>query len=111
MVDISTKTWRKNGVEVIVFKDKKWLNEKLIETQLCHANLPSITSEYSSKLRKQNHELQNCGNYLPCRRFLEEIFAKQIIMDCRTTLVVDFKTRLGFKQHHPVIRQEQCQIL
>ena len=31
MVDISKETWEQNGVEVIVFKGKKWLNKKHIE--------------------------------------------------------------------------------
>ena len=31
----------------------------------------------------------------------------QIIIDCRTTPVVDFKTRLGFSQHNPIMTQEQ----
>ena len=28
-------------------------------------------------------------------------------MDCRTTPEVNFKTRLGFKQHDPIMTQEQ----
>ena len=28
-------------------------------------------------------------------------------MDCRITPAVSFKTRLGFKQHDPIITQEQ----
>ena len=28
-------------------------------------------------------------------------------MDCRTTPAVDFKTKLGFNQHDPVMTQEQ----
>ena len=85
----------------------KWLNEKHIEKQLEHPNLTYVTLQYSSDLRKQTQELLDCGNKQPCRRFLKEDFAIQIIMDCRTTPAVNFKTRLGFKQHDPIIRQEQ----
>ena len=53
MIDISRKTWEQNGVEVIVFEGKKWLNEKHIEEQLGHANLPAITKKYFSKYKKQ----------------------------------------------------------
>ena len=53
MVKISKKAWEKNGVEVIIFNGKKWLNEKHIKTQLEHANLPAVTLQYSSKLRKK----------------------------------------------------------
>ena len=73
-----------------------WLKEKYIEEQSQHSNLAAITLQYSSELRKQRQELQNCGKHQLCRRFLEEGFAMQIIMDCRTAPAVDFKTRLGF---------------
>ena len=97
----------KNGEEVIVFNGIKWFNEKNIEDQLKHSNLPAATLQFSSELRKQRQELQNCGKYQPCRRFLEEDFAIQIIMNCRTMSAVNFKTRLGFKQHDPIMTQEQ----
>ena len=57
--------------------------------------------------KKCRFELQDCGNYWSCRKFLEEDTAKRIIMDCRTTPAVNFKTRLGFNQHDPIITQEQ----
>ena len=95
------KKWCRN-----VFNGIKWLNEMNIEDQLKPSNLP-VTLQYSSELRKQRQELQNFGKYQPCRRFLEEDFAIQIIMDCRTTPAVNFQTRLGFKQHDPIMTQEQ----
>ena len=55
---ISRETWRENGVEVIVFNDKKWLNETNIKKQLGHANLAAVTLQYPSKYRKQRQELQ-----------------------------------------------------
>ena len=36
MVEITSETWKKNCVEVIVFNGKKWLNETNIEDQLKH---------------------------------------------------------------------------
>ena len=96
-----------NGVEVIVFNGKKWLNEANIKDQLKHSNLAAATLQYSSELRKQKQELQDCGNYQPCRRSLEEDFAMQIIMDCRATPAVNFETKLGFNQHDPIMTQEQ----
>ena len=97
----------KNGVEVIVFNGKKWLNEKHVEKQLKHSNLAAVTNQYDLKLKKQRQELQNCGKYQPCRRFLEEGLAVQIIMDCRTTPAVEFQARFGFSQHDPIMTQEQ----
>ena len=92
------KSLKKHGTEWcrIVSGSKKWLNEKHIEPQLGHANLPAITLQYSSELRKQRQELQSCGKIQPRRRFLKENFAKQIIMDCRATSEVNFRTRLRF---------------
>ena len=61
----------KNGVEVIIFNDKKWLNENYIETQLEHSNLPAVTLQYPLKFRKRRKRLQDYGNYQPCRIFLK----------------------------------------
>ena len=77
MVDITKETLEKTAVEVINFNDKRWLNEKHIEKQLEHSNLPSVTLQYSSDLRRKRQELQDCGNKQPCRRFLKEDFAIQ----------------------------------
>ena len=41
------------------------------------------------------------------RKFLEENIAKLVIIVCRTTPAVDFKTKLGFRQHDPIMIQEQ----
>ena len=71
MIKISKKNMGKNDAEVIMFNGKKWLNEKHIETQLKNSNVAAITNKYSLKLRKKRQELQNCGNYQPCRRFLK----------------------------------------
>ena len=35
---------KKSGIEVIIFNGKKWLNEKHIEDQLNHSNLPAVTN-------------------------------------------------------------------
>ena len=93
----------KNGVEVIAFNGKKWLNETNIKDQLKHSNLATVTLQYSSELRKQRQELQDCGNHQPCRIFLEKDFAMQIIIDCRTTPAVNFKWWI----HDPIMTQEQ----
>ena len=66
MIKISAETWGKNGVEVIVFNGKKWLNEKHIETQLEQSNLAAVTLQYSPELTKQRQELEDYCNYQPC---------------------------------------------
>ena len=46
MVFITADTWHKNGVEVIIFDEEKWLNEKHIEKQL-----RVVTLQYPEYLR------------------------------------------------------------
>ena len=97
-----------NGVEVVVINDKKWLNETNIKDQLKQSNLAAVALQYSSELRKQRQVLKDCDNHQPCsRRFLEEDFAMKITIYCRTTPSVNFKTKLGFNQHDPIMTQEQ----
>ena len=43
----------KSYIEVIFFNGIKWLNEKNIEDQLKHSNLPAVTLQYCSDYRKQ----------------------------------------------------------
>ena len=107
MFCITTDAWQENDVEVIIFEDKIWLNEKHIETELSHSNLATITLKYPKYLRKEGKKLQNCGTYQSCNRFLREEFGIQTIMDCRTAPAVDFKRRLGVKQYDPIMTQEQ----
>ena len=90
---------------------KKWLNETNIKDQLKHSIFAAVTLQYSSELRKQKQDLQDCVNHQPSRRFLEEDFPMQIIIDCSTTQAVDFETKLGFKQHDPIMNQEQSILL
>ena len=92
---------------MIVFSDRKLLNEKHIEEQLEHSSLSEVTSKYPPELRKQRQELLKDCNKQPCRRFLEESSAVQIIMDYRTPPTVSFKTKLGLNQHDPIMTQEQ----
>ena len=43
MVKIAKETCGENGVEVIIFNGKKWLNETNIKDQLKHSNLAAFT--------------------------------------------------------------------
>ena len=83
------------------------MNEKHIEEKLRHSNLSYITRQYPLELIKQRQEVQNYGKYQPCRKFLREDFAIQIILDCRTTFAVDYKSILGFNQYDPIMTQDQ----
>ena len=106
MFSIAIKTWQDNGVEVIISDDIEWLNKWNVQKQLGHSNLAAITAKNPKDLRKERQELQEC-NKQPCRIFLREDFGIQVILRCRTTPAVNFKRRLGFKQHDPIMTQEQ----
>ena len=96
----------KNGVKVIIFNGKKWLHEKHVEKHMGHSAFRNITNQYPPEFKKQRQEIQDCSKQ-PCRKFINEDLPTQIIMDCRTTPAVNFKTKLGFNQYDPIMTQEQ----
>ena len=50
MLTYSIKTWKKIGVEVIKYNDKKWINENLLEKALGYKNLVCNKNQcYSDK--------------------------------------------------------------
>ena len=58
MVDISKKTYENNDIEVIVDGlGTLWLNEKRLEENLGHKNLPVITNKYDPVYKKHSYEL------------------------------------------------------
>ena len=48
MLTYTIKTWRKIGVEAINYDNKKWINEKNLETALGYKNLVGNKTEYYS---------------------------------------------------------------
>ena len=52
MVEVTKEILGNNGLEVIVFNDKKWLNETNIKDQLKYSDLAAVTVQYSLELRK-----------------------------------------------------------
>ena len=50
---ITADKWEKNGVEVITFNNKKWLNKKHIEKQLKRTNLTYVSRQCPLKFRKE----------------------------------------------------------
>ena len=83
MVFIMENTWKNNGIEVIIVNNIKWLNEKHLENNLGHSNLSTLTLKYADCFKKQRFELIDT-KYQPCRRFIREDLAIQLIMDTRT---------------------------
>ena len=55
MKSFSIKAWSKISVEVIKYNDKKWINEKHLETALGYKNLVSNkTQYYSDEFKKED---------------------------------------------------------
>ena len=58
MVDISRKTYERNGVQIILHSDGiLWLNEKRVEEELDHKNLQMTTGQKISDHGKRRHEM------------------------------------------------------
>ena len=71
MIDITKETLENNDIEVIVDGvNILWLNEKDIEEQLGHKNLPVITNKYEKIYEKHRYELVDEPIKQPNRRFL-----------------------------------------
>ena len=46
MANITRETWEANGIQVITVKlDELWLNERHVQKQLGHKNLPALTNK------------------------------------------------------------------
>ena len=84
-----------------------WLNEKNIEEGLDDKNLREITTKYNSNHRKHRYEPVEEPKKQGNRIFIKEKLAIKVIMDCRTTLAHEFRTRLGFKQYDVILTKEQ----
>ena len=85
MVNITKQTYENNGMETMTDRfGKLWLNEKHVEQQLGHKNLPAATNQYDEKYKKCRYELIDEPKKQSYRRFLRNDLALKIIMNCRT---------------------------
>ena len=100
MLDISRKTYDRNGIETIIDEDGiLWLNEKHIEEGLDHKNLRDITTKYNSNNKKHRHELVKEPKKQVNRIFIDKKLAIKVIKDCRTTKAHKFRTISGNKNN------------
>ena len=110
MVNITRKTYKANGIEVIADKlGKLWLNERHVEKKLGHKNLPALTNQYPKEYKKQRSELNESTNQ-PNRRFIHVDLALKVIMNSRTDESCKFKRNLGFTLHDVINTKEQTVI-
>ena len=111
MVDITKKARKNNSIEVTVDSvNTLWLNEKNIEEQLGHKDLPAITNKYNKIYKNHRYELIDEPIKQPNRRFLPIDLALKIIMDCKTDESCSLKTNLGFNSHDVINTKEQTVI-
>ena len=100
MVNITKETYGNNGIEAIVDNvGNLWLNEKHIEEELDHKNLPVVTNEYDPVYKKHRYELLNDPEKQLNRRFLRSNLALKMIMNCKTDESCNLKRNLGFNLH------------
>ena len=102
MIDITKETLENNDIEVIIDGVNIWLNEKHIEKQLGHKNLPAIT-KYDKIYKKHRYE--------PIKQKIEDFLrihlALKTIVDCRTDESCSLKRSLGFNLHDVINNKEQ----
>ena len=95
MKSFSIKIWNNNGVEVIKYGGKKWINEKHLETVLGYTKLASNKTQfYSDEFKKRRCETQDCEDFQPCRKFFAEQLA---VIDIKTAKAAELKIKPSFK--------------
>ena len=69
------------------------------------------TIKYISNHRKHGFELVDEQKKQPNRIFINKELIIKVIIDCRTTAVHKFRTRLGFKQYDVILNIEKSVLL
>ena len=91
----------KNSVEVIQYAGQVWINQKNLEKKLHKSHY------YSSEFKRMRCEIQECGNYQPCRIFIENTLTVEITMNSVKTQAAIFRDGFGINQHDKVLRKQQ----
>ena len=99
--------WRKNGVELIEYGSKIWINQGHLQEKLDLSNISDRTQDYSDELKKNRCETQERGNYQPCRLFIQNILAVQLTMTANKTQAAIFKAKFGVNQLDLVLCRQQ----
>ena len=83
----------------------KWKN---LEKALGYKNLVgNKTQYYSDKFKKKRHEIQDCEDFQPCRKFIVEELAVHLILDIKTVKAAELKTKLGYNQIDPIMSKQE----
>ena len=92
-----------NGVEVIKYDHKKWINQRQLENSKAFKYSPYYVIQ-NIKDKGMKYKIEN---YQPCKAFLDEELVIQIMMDTKTTAAVKFRDKLGINQHDLILTKEQ----
>ena len=105
---VCIKWFENNDIEVIIDSvNALWLNERHIEEQSGHKNLPAVTNKYNKTYKNHRYELVDEPIKQPYRRFLRIDLALKITMDCRTDESCNLIRNLGFTSHDVINSKEQ----
>ena len=104
---IQITTWKQWDRSNSGWFNTLWLNEKHIEEQLGHKNVPAITKKYDKIYKKHRYELAHESIKQANRRFLRIDLALKTIMDCRTDESSSLKRNLGFELHDVINTKKQ----
>ena len=98
-ITFSIKTWT---------RIEKWINEKHIEAALGYKNLVGNKTQYcSDKFKERRHEIQDCEDFQPCRKYIAEELGIPLITKIKTVKAAELKTIFGFNQLDPIITKQQ----
>ena len=109
MANITRETYEATGIEVIDEFGKLWLNERHVEKQLGHKNLPAFTNQYPKEYIKLRSELNKSTKQLN-RKFIHIDLALKVIIGSRTDESCNLKKKLGFTLYDVVNTKEQTVI-
>ena len=85
MVNITKEEYEVSSIEVITDKlGELWLNERHVQQQLGHKNLPALTNKYDEGYKKCRCEVIDGPIKQSHGRFICNNLALKVIMDCRT---------------------------
>ena len=97
IVNIAKEMCENNGVEEITDNlNTLWVNERHVQKQLGHTNLPAVTNKYDEEYKKRRYELIDDSIKQSHRRFIRNDLALKIIMDCRADESFNLKRNLHY---------------
>ena len=56
---------------------------------------------------KKRHEIQDCEDFQPCRKFIGEKLAAHLTIDIKTVKAAELKTKLGSNLVDPIISKQE----